>query len=688
MMASWTPQYSTVLSRLLDKIVGTQEEIDTRQDYCKIVDSIALTFTQIKEYYTGSKAEGLRLPGSDDDLMREINTEYNINVVQSLDENTSTSPNCTFLMSTENVRPGFTLLRHVPQTPLHPFLIRSSQNMNGLRYLSSDLFIQNRLIEVQSFYRVPIMDGFLSIRRQGPSKEISAGCYDMEPGDTVDCIRCSFWPIEASEWRDRPRHFGWPKQHDLLYITDFGFHLVAVGHPHSDTSGTEWRISFSIAERTLVWSFNHVQIQCYALMKIILKQFIKVRCSPQNQVLCSYFIKTFLFWKYETTDVDFWREDNLRECINYLLVEFSKCIRDGVLRHYFIHRFNLLSVKLTPAAQRELLQLFDIIIESDISILKDCECLQECWSMGLQTIDCGNEMIEFVIRYGNKLYNFANDKKMIILFESLRDTIGQVLCWFPPCGNTFFCNILSLFCKTPLQKSVLTQILLNTHINSATESSSSRNKCVYRLKQIAQSEMCTFDISTCKLWCAILLYIAGDYQSTLDIINQVLSSIPPYAMQSHVNNEAEQMYRDVFGSSNLTIIQKAKKAWMFQMFFVKGTPYPLPLAIKIELYFRYISLELSPFTCTYYLQFLCYYDLQQYENRDSALEQLVDFVTHAAVKDRNPYSDLNIAGHCLLLVGKVVEARDMFNLSYAITERLSSFDHARNSATWYLLSCF
>ena len=116
-----------------------------------------------------------------------------------------------------------------------------------------------------------------------------------------------------------------------------------------------------MAERELVWSFNHVQIQCYAIMKIILKEFINVRCSPQNQVLCSYFIKTFLFWKYEATELTFWRTDNLRECVKYLISEFCNCIQEGMLRHYFIPSFNLLSIKLTRAAQIELMQLFDNI---------------------------------------------------------------------------------------------------------------------------------------------------------------------------------------------------------------------------------------------------------------------------------------------------------------------------------------
>ena len=251
--------------------------------------------------------------------------------------------------------------------------------MNGVRHLSSDLMVENYSPDKE---HVP-----LTQTRQGPSIETwTEYCDKSESGyDNVLSIHCAFWPETAREWIQRPRHCGWPTSRDISSIIDFGFHLVPVGHPHSHMKLMEWRIAFSVAERTLVWSFNHVQMQCYALMKIILKEFIKVRCSPQNQVLCSYFIETFLFWKYESNDLNVWRADNLRECIMYLLTEFAQCLREGMLRHYFIPEFNLLSIKITPAAQIELLQLFDFIIESDIRILKECRTVKPIWSEFLQS---------------------------------------------------------------------------------------------------------------------------------------------------------------------------------------------------------------------------------------------------------------------------------------------------------------
>ena len=668
-MASWRPDHSMILSLLLDTVVGTKEAIGIRQDFCKLHDCLASAGVEDKQYFTGSKAEGLDLPGSDLDFMFDRNNITNIKVIQSLDENMDPSPNVsTFFMSTENVCPGFALLEYLSQhhNLMHQFLYQACQIKNGIQYLSSDLIVQNYVHIVSS---APIT---LKVNRQGPSAEIWTLCNDLSDSgiDSVFSIHCPFWPNECLEWIHRPRQFSWPTSQDISSIIDFGFHLVPIGHPNSDTKQMEWRLSFSMPERTLVWSFNHVQIQCYAVMKILLKEFIKVRCNPQNQVLCSYFIKTFLFWKYETTELNFWCENNLRECIMYLLAEFSKCIQEGVLRHYFIPRFNLLAVKLTPAAQTELLQLLDIIIQSDISILKECLTLQNVWSEFLQCHENRNNIIS-----RKKRENLLkNDECMMEKLSRLPDK--QNVC----------SQVLAVSCKTPLHTLVLKHHLLLKHLSLLMHMRVPGNKGAYQLCRTSQNKSYSFDISTCKIWCAILLFNRGDFLYALNIINQMLSSIPPFVI--HImpfsSTYVKQLYVDMFLNSDITVIQRARTAWMFDLRFSEVKAH-VPLAIQIELNF---SLEddyaFSPFTCAYYLQFLCYHRMQQYDNRHRALQQLIDVACNME-QCGDPHFSLNIAGHCLLLVGRRDLARVFFYRSYML---LKSTPYEKwNSAIWYLLNC-
>ena len=714
-MSRWSPSRSTLLSLLLDEVTGTKEEIGIRQDYCRIYDCASSTRLHHRKYYTGSKAEGLDLPGSDDDYMIDINDRYNIEVIQSFQEASNPFAN-TLILSTENVRPGFALLR-MPRVP--SFLWPATERINDVQYLSSNLMVQRVF---NRFLSRAFIDHFCEMKRQGPSIE-QFSSKDFEGIDNVRSIHCSFWPNVASDWRQRPRYFGWPTPSDISSIVSFGCHLVAIGHPHSETKFTEWRISFSIAERTLVWSFNHVQMQCYALMKIILKQFIKTKCSPENQVLCSYFIKTFLFWKFETTDLQFWRIDNLRECFIYLLNQFVYFLREGVLPHYFIPEFNLLSVKLTLEAQSELLQLFDIVIQNDITILKECRTLKTIWSK-LLSID-ENQMISRIDNI--KVSNFLNTDEFMatkfsvllsIIYGLSSDNIQNLAAKTLSSDGLFnvfsgFCTlvlqksslsleslisqIITLPCKTDLKSIIIKQLLVDKCIKSLIEPYAG-NKNVYTLNQICNNELSSLDISTSKLWYAIILLKKRDFTSALSIVNQLLSSIPPFALyvsrhDSFLLPETSQLYVDMFMNSSTTI-ERARKAWLMPLRFEKCMADIVPLAIQIELYFcDFITLSLvtiQPLAMTHYLAFQCYHELGQYDHRDNALCQLVDFVNNDAEKDNSPEQLFNIAGHCLLIAGDQEQARDMLSRSkqaastYERIPFLSANAGKCSSANWYL----
>ena len=304
-----------------------------------------------------------------------------------------------------------------------------------------------------------------------------------------------------------------------------------------------------------MWSFTHVQI-----LKIILKQFINARCSPHNRVLRSYFIKTFLFWMFENEDTGFWRSDNLRGCINYLIVEFSKFIRNGELRHYFFSRFNLLSMKLTKEAQKELLEILETAIQCDVGTFKECKSLCKAWTQFTTTPDDINTVTKQAKE--NKLVR--NDKCMMrrvlaaycnmirseICLSSVRGWIGNI---------TTQLDIVNY--KTPLILLVLTKYLSH---NLFVSQRYSDNRSVYKLHRLAHSKM-SFDISTCKLWYALILVGKGDYQSCLTVVNEVLSRIPPYALHCNADddNAAKTLHGGKYFDSTKDIYTRAWNAWLF-----------------------------------------------------------------------------------------------------------------------------
>ena len=680
-MASWTPERSAILSLLLDEVSGTEEMVNIRQDFCKVRDCIESSARNTGVYFTGSKAEGLDLPGSDYDYMFDINGRYNIRVAQTQETRVMSSPyTATLLLCTDGVQPGFALLRWLSPIP-HPLLMRSSRNINSVPHLSSFLFMREHLHTFKSgdcYSRVI----------QGPSIELWSEYEDRSKSgdDNVPSIHCPFWPRGAEEWLHRPRHCGWPTPADIAHIADFGCHIVAVGFPLSSSQEMEWRISFSVAERILVWSFNHIQIQCYALMKIILKEYIKVRCSPQNNVLCSYFIKTFLFWKFEVTESTFWRADNFRDCVSFVLVEFTKCIRDGELPHYFFPEFNLLSVKLRREAQRELLQLFETAIEHDIAILRECNTLRKVWSQ-LTTTDVNINHVTLIMnrtsifRNDECIMEFANDCYFHcsdLIFSSLNaPSVTRVL-------EQITTDILAGQYTTSLVSLVLRYLVWRSNIPHRVPG----NRDVYKLYRLAHSDVSSFDISTCKLWHAMILLMRKDYAACLRTVNDVLSRIPPFALYMsgftlQSSRESKSLYERVYLQSDADVMERLRTAWLRDLKYNIN----VPLAIYVELFFCDenipVGVPVSPFVFAYYLLFLCHHELHQYDDRHRALRLLVDTVNNPEQRGVLYHRSLNIMGHCLLLAGRRDRAREAFISSYQFTQR-NPPHHRFNSAVHYL----
>ena len=681
-MAEWSPEHNTYLSCLLDDVTGSEESVRLMRDFCKMYDCISsINPENANMYYTGSKAEGLDLPGSDDDFMFDINNPADIEVSESLQDLVRSTRRNKLLIVTDNVPPAFAMLKCVT---LHgPLLLRSAVPMNNEAYLSSQQVVSSywRRSEKTEISRI-----------QGPSVEVWSEFHDTSQSgtDNVPSILCKFWPTIAAEWKDRPRHYGWPSQNDKEYIEQFGCHLVPVGHPLSSRKSLEWRLSFSIAERTLVWSFNHTQLKCYAVMKLILKEYVKTECFEKHKsVLCSYFIKTFLFWQFERTDQSFWKITNLSGCIMSLLREFHICIQAGVLRHYFVPRFNLFQIKLTPNAQTEISHIFGKVIETGISVIGQCSSLSGVCSNFIETRDrrhCAERTTKIRTR------RILNNDEITMSFISTRmfDLINEIRCTY----ESIFAPLVRLNAEenTPASLSVfvIRRLCLVIATRKLYTSSNQCNKYVHYHMNLLSRNIFGTDVVTSKLWLATFLLQHGDYDGSLQNVNDVLSSIPPYALYYSgtgikSGDDSKQLYIDRYCGRNMDILCRAKEAWLFDMRITHSEYSFVPCAIQIELQHcdPCLGVKISPFTYAYYLVFLCYHGLGQYNNRDRALRQLVDTVNDRERCGAFRHYSYNIAGHCMLMAGYVQMARDMFLRSVQFTHQLPVVDKY-NDAYKYL----
>lgn len=130
--------------------------------------------------------------------------------------------------------------------------------------------------------------------------------------DLAVCVHCKSWLNLATDWIHRAQN-EWPSDDIKSYIVDHGVLFVPVGVKGSVNEELEWRISFSVGEKLLAYSFNHTQLLCYALIKILLKDLIERDMKCKN-LLCSYFLKTTLFWMSEDLPISVWKPANLIPC--------------------------------------------------------------------------------------------------------------------------------------------------------------------------------------------------------------------------------------------------------------------------------------------------------------------------------------------------------------------------------------
>ncbi|XP_052076204.1 uncharacterized protein LOC127714220 [Mytilus californianus] len=269
---------------LCQYIVGSEENVKTIRMMSTARDNLQSnkTWTVIT---SGSLGEGLMMRGSDLDVML-------VSKLIEVCEGTNVYFNANktyFTLEMEDTQPGFTKLRLV-----------HSNGRKILKYcdeIGSNFYCSNL-----SFKQVFPFDMFSTLH---------GTCISDRDGllDFAYCLHSKLWITPAKQWVTRSNN-SWPRYDVKQAIVKHGVLFVAVGVKGSSQEELEWRISFSVGEKLLMYSFTHTQLLCYALLKILLK-FVIVLDKDCKELLCSYFMKTILFWICEELPSSIWKPENL-----------------------------------------------------------------------------------------------------------------------------------------------------------------------------------------------------------------------------------------------------------------------------------------------------------------------------------------------------------------------------------------
>ncbi|XP_070562138.1 cyclic GMP-AMP synthase-like receptor 2 [Ptychodera flava] len=187
---------------------------------------------------------------------------------------------------------------------------------------------------------------------------LTGGNYTTAEFDqTIDValvLSCIAWPSEAQEWISRARQ--WPSSDIVQRIVREGCHVVPKAYPgEEDDDELQWRLSFSLAERTLANTFMPWQRTTYLVLKKLWRRYLK-----EPKVISSYHLKTTMFWVSEKITPNQWQENNIGRFYLAALSTLIEFLTNRKLPNFFLPDNNMIGHVPNEDVQTILEKLVDI----------------------------------------------------------------------------------------------------------------------------------------------------------------------------------------------------------------------------------------------------------------------------------------------------------------------------------------
>ncbi|CAC5371213.1 unnamed protein product [Mytilus coruscus] len=631
----------------LVKTVGTEIDIRNRQRLFIIQDMIYnATIThraQQRRISSGSLAEGLDLPGSDLDIMSLMN---DVNVIQNVRNIKHPIQSTTLVMETDIDHPGFTRLRLIAAGEVELKYFESTRK--GL-YLS--------------------LNGFWSyIHQSSPHINLCSHgpCLSDKNqfADLAVCLWSKFLPNNAIPWSFRHRR-QWPPNFVIDRVVNYGCLLVPIGPRTMSESKTLWRISFSVAEKLLVHSFNFTQLLCYVLLKLTLKRIVNTT-NGANELLCSYFLKTALFWVSEEEDINTFRLSKLYYsftlCLDKLILWVSNCY----CPNYFIPEHNMFLGKINQGNNNLLLSVLDSIKSGGIDRLIKNLCPPDNVNFSVLSTKCETSfiMLDFLF------YKICDS----IIFNSDILICYKVLAFIESLLKSESSSFIKDVCKYNYAK-------ISKYAAQCLPPPTTKTDVYNIHKRYHRHLQDGFKADAVSGWLlyASFYYVTGQYNVTLRLTEYVLSRCSPdmtYLGVQNYDEEDKKKYRQNVHSTK-TFIQRMKIGSVESVKYLQHSsliPGELQLEVEGEL------IHISPIIISHCLRFLCNHHLGNIFNRQQSLRELYLAVNDARVFHGNLLSDtFVITGVCYEISGDKKAAYQCYVEALRSDEFVCSSAEARKS---------
>ncbi|XP_052085883.1 uncharacterized protein LOC127723344 [Mytilus californianus] len=620
------------LYKHLVNTVGTEIDIRKRQQLFIIHDKIFnISRSDLTEISSGSLAEGLDLPGSDIDLMYVIK---HVDVVQDVKNIIHPVQRTTLVMETDTDYPGFTRLRLIAGGERETRYITSESfesDNNGL-YLSVNKFISH----------IHKLVPHRKLSSHGPCLSDNDQCFDY-----AFCLRSKHLPYNTIPWASRRRQ-QWPPNPTIDKIRKYGCLFVPIGPRTMPGCDVKWRLSFSVAEKQLVHSFNFTQLLCYCLLKLTLKRIVNTNKHAEG-LLCSYFLKTALFWVSEELDIDTFEVINLFVCFSHCLNKLILWVNNCYCPNYFIPEQNMFLGKISPDNHKILIHVLESIKCDGIEgLIKQLFSQDNGTYRLLRTYRESSFIMVDLLFY--RIHGFHVIVNTLRCLETL--IFAEYLLKSKSC--TFIIEVCKCYHARISQNAA--QLLPTPTIT--TETYNIHKRYHRHLKDGIKADA----ISGWLLY-ASFYYVTGQFNVTLKLTDYVLSKcLSDMVLVGCVNycEGHKHSYRNHVHSA-MTLNERMRIATIHGVNYTQHSSL-IPGELQLEVNDQ--TMTISPILMSHCLRFLCFHHLGDIFNRQQALHDLYLTVMNGNfVSFDNLSVSITILGVCYELSGDKDTAYQCFNLA-------------------------
>ena len=592
---------------MCDEVVGSEKVVNSRRQFFSVFDDVCNHCGDTKWHTisSGSKAEGLNLPGSDFDVMC---ISKNIHVYEPEDvlsncHDLKTKP--ALVLDFDNAVAGFTLLR-----------------IYDVRQWSKELIdiYKNRLVLSNSTWkRVMGVTGCV----------INGPCFSDQLGimDRAFSLKYTKWPSEAVQWIERSRLCGWPPESLINNIVQGGVLLVPIGSKSDSQKDNpfEWRISFSVPEKMLIYSWNHSQIICYALLKLLLKEVIK-KNENVDKLFCSYFLKTVIFWLSEELEQNVWTPHNLLNCFMLCLKRLIYWITYRYLPNYFIPQHNMIYRRIPGQSRDELLSLFHSLYDMGWGCIMLCDSLRHFFSSEI-SLNSARNLRNIYTEFEKAVFPLLGILQYCMCSDEYSLHLCMRRCYIKIKNRKLHFNTRRLyFIIFVYLNSNITETLLQNVFNSNKQN-------YFQTKQMLSH--CIIYTKTCALSGWVLLglhfYLTRRYNTAIHVLEYTksLTSLGqfPVSLDSYIS------IRDMLSKTNreyefINIFQKIKLKTAKLIALSSETEDQSFITDELlQLVSDDRSIKGHPGVLLYYLMFCSYHRLNDISRRQDCLHDLMLYVT-------------------------------------------------------------